>query len=405
MRAENDLSRVEFESLPVVKQTDTQSTPPIISRRKRFLFSAITVILLFLIAEGSFQVFYRVSVGRWLWEWWAIPIFEADPVRVYRTRANLDYLHRTSEFTARYLTDPVGMRTDEGKRQGPTISKPDDIFRILALGPSFTFGWGVNYEDAYIHRIAAGLKIPGKRVELVNLGTPSQPVSYQLKWLKELGHRYQPDLILQTVYGEMQYIDEDDKLPENQPSVRNGYLYPSDEMTFSLWLKQMRRYSALLFYGWHAYHAILHSKPESGDGREFYRKASPEEVTVDQGVQRYYGYLNFVNGAVTNQPQIAFLFIPMAYVIRPSDVTRVAHLGSTASPKEVRETATLLANALRTNHIQMINPTGALVEKDATTRMYHLYDIHFTAAGNKVVADYSLPVIQEFIRKSASNAH
>ena len=37
---------------------------------------------------------------------------------------------------------------------------------------SFAFGWGVNYEDAYLHRIVEGLRVPGKQVELVKLGTP-----------------------------------------------------------------------------------------------------------------------------------------------------------------------------------------------------------------------------------------
>src|SRR6185436_11307137 len=107
-----------------------------------------------------------------------------DPARVYRLKANLDYLHKTREFTAGYRTDEAGMRTD-GHTAVPAIPKSNDAFRVLALGPSFAFGWGVNYEDSYIYQIANGLRVPGKRVELINLGTPSQPISYQLKWLKE----------------------------------------------------------------------------------------------------------------------------------------------------------------------------------------------------------------------------
>ena len=130
------------------------SALPAMSKRKRILFTIVTVMLLALFAEASLHVFYRLSVGRWLWEWWAIPIFEADPIRVYRVKANLDYVHQTSEFTARYFTDSLGMRTAGGKQPAPAIAKPDGTYRILALGPSFAFGWAVNYEDSYVYRIA-----------------------------------------------------------------------------------------------------------------------------------------------------------------------------------------------------------------------------------------------------------
>src|SRR4051812_13342902 len=79
-----------------------------LSKWKRLLFILITGGFLLFFAEASLQVFYRLSVGRWLCEWWAIPIYEADPIRVYRLKSNLDYLHQTREFTARYRTDALG---------------------------------------------------------------------------------------------------------------------------------------------------------------------------------------------------------------------------------------------------------------------------------------------------------
>lgn len=366
------------------------------SKRKRILFIIATLGLVMLFAELSLHIFYRASVGRWLWEWWAIPIFEDDPVRVYRVKANLDYLHRTSEFTARYCTDESGMRTDCGEK-GPLLIKSDDTFRVLALGPSFVFGWGVNYDESYMHRIAKGLRIPGKRVELINLGTPSQPLPYQLKWLKAVGHRYQPDLIVQTVYGDIQHLDRDDTLPEKRPYVRRGYLYLSDKTAFALWIGRVRRYSTVLFYGWHVYHAARSSHVVQGDGREFYRKTASQSTAPDEQLRRYQGYIEFVHGAMTNKPQIVFVFVPMAHIVRPADVTRVAHHGDIPNPFEVRENAALLTGILGSNHVNMINPTDVLVENDKSTRMYNLYDIHFTSAGNKVVADHALPRIQQVL--------
>ncbi len=370
---------------------------PTLSKRKRIAFTFLIALFLALFAELSLHVFYKVSVGRWLWEWWAIPIFEADPIRVYRLKSNLDYLHRTREFTARYRTDAAGMRCLGGDPP-PPIQKSKDTFRILAFGPSFAFGWGVNYEDSYMYRIAAGLRVPGKRVELINLGTPSQPVSYQLKWLREAGHAYQPDLIVQTAYfDDLAAIDTDDTLPENRPVIRNGYLSSAEKMTPSLWLKSMRRYSALMFYGWHAYHAVTRGNDVSaGDGREFYRpSAEATNRSGEECLQRYRRYLQFIEENVTNKPAVAFIHVPLAYVVRPSDVGRVSMRAKMPDPLAVRERGLFQTSLLRSNDVNMIDPMDVLVEHDQKARMYNLYDIHFTPAGNKVVADYSLPFIQE----------
>jgi hypothetical protein len=383
-----------------VNRTQTTPSPASlsISRRKRILFTIATVILITLFAELSLQAFYRLSVGRWLWEWWAIPIFQADPVRAYRVKSNLDYVHKTSEFTARYCTDQNGMRTVCGQA-GPAVEKAAGTFRIMVLGPSFAFGWGVNYEDSYIYKIAQGLHVPGKRVELINLGTPSQPPPYQVQWLKAVGYRYEPDLIVQTVYGDIQSIDVGEVLPDNKPSVRNGYLYPAERMTLSLWIRRMRAYSAVFFYGWHVYDIVFRPRTASGDGREFYKPTDLESATAEKEVLRYKHYIDYVHRSVTNQPQIAFMFIAPSHVVRPADITRSANRGTEATPFEFRKKTAFIASMLKSNQINIIDPTDVLVENDKATRMYNLYDIHFTVAGNRVAAEYTLPIIQEMVRE------
>ena len=369
-------------------------------RGKRIVFVLITWVLLLAFMETSLQVFYRATVGRWLPEWWAIPIYETDPVRLYRVKGNLDFLHKTREYTARYYTNALGMRTD-AQRRLPEDPKPKDVFRILSLGPSFAFGWGVNYEDSYIYEIASALRVPGKRIELVNMGTPSQPVSYQLRWLKHSGG-YQPDLIIQTVYGYIFDVDANDKLTEDQPYVKDGYLYSTAKTSFRSWLKKMRLYSATLFYGWHLYATLsAHVTADTkvvGDGREFYRKIDLSENNIEaRTLAQYRDYLDFVYAAVTTKPQIVFLYVPFAYVVRPADISRVAHHGGKIDPLYESAKSTTLARMLCSNGVNMIDTTDALMEGDKSKRMYRLYDVHFTPDGNKTVASHSVPVIQRIL--------
>jgi hypothetical protein len=373
----------------------------ILSRRKRILFWLLTAALLAVFAELSLQLFYRLSVGQWLWQWWTAPIFEKDPIRVYRLKPNLDYLHKTSEYTARYCTDDAGMRSD-GHHASARVPKPPNTVRILSLGPSFAFGWAANYEDAYINRIVSGLRVPGKRIELVNLGTPAQPVCYQLKWLRETGYVYQPDIIVQTIYGYIDSVDPDDTLPEDRPSVRDGYLYPTEHMTFSMRIRWLRRYSALLFYGWHLYQAVSGLQTPAVAGTEFYKKAALSETNAPaECLKRYRGYIQFVHSVLTNEPPIVFIYVPPAWAVRPADFSRVAHHGNLPLPWALRERNALLVGVLRSNQVNVIDTLPALVQHDAQGRTYHLFDTHFTVLGNKVVADLATPIIQQILDSDA----
>ncbi len=361
---------------------------PRLSRRKQLLFYLVLGLLLLVFAEAALQVFYRASVGRWLWQWWAVPIYETDPVRLYRLKSHLDFTHRTREYTARYLTDARGLRIGEGEPSLPA-PKSNGVFRVLALGPSFAFGWGVNNEECYMRQIADGLRVPGRRIELVNLGTPSQPVSYQLKWLRETGHGDQPDLIVQTVFGSPGALECDDQLPPVRPKVRDGYL----QLQPVTWWKKLRLWSASLFYGWHLYQGVMDARAgAAGDGREFYRKE--ESVSDAECLRRYRSYLEFVRAAVTNRHQVVFLHVPQAHVVRPADHRRAK---DPVDPFDARRHAARITSLLRSNGIHFLNPTEALVEKDRSARMYYLYDIHFTPAGNNAVSEYVLPRLQSIV--------
>jgi hypothetical protein len=95
--------------------------------------------------------------------------------------------------------------------------------------------------------------------------------------------------------------------------------------------------------------------------------------------------------------------VPEAWEVRPADVVRVAHHGGDLNPIASRERMALLAGVLRTNQINFIDPTPDLVKHDGERRMYNLYDIHFTVAGNHVFAESALPAIQEIVLREQSS--
>jgi hypothetical protein len=89
---------------------------------------------------------------------------------------------------------------DLGYRGGP-IARPkaSDVFRVVFLGDSFTFGEGT--PDARIYpvvfeRALTDRRVGGKRVEAVNLGMPGADTGSELTTYRQVARALEPDLVV-----------------------------------------------------------------------------------------------------------------------------------------------------------------------------------------------------------------
>ncbi|GMR18019.1 MAG: hypothetical protein BMS9Abin33_0419 [Gammaproteobacteria bacterium] len=364
--------------------------------RKAF-FYLILLILQIALAEGILQAYYRIINGDYLAKRVDLPIFLPDPHRVYRVQSNLNYQHHTNEFSVTYNTDNFGFRAASPSKE-TSIKKPDGTYRIMFLGPSFNFGTANNYEDTFIALIGNGLVAPNADIDVINVGTPAQPPGFQLCWLQALGHEFQPDMIVQTVYGSPLLVETSCDMSGSLPIIKDGRLY-TQAPSFRLWFIAKAKQSAIVFYTWYLYQAVFApDKMEKGLGTEFYREGSPDTVDAGGILGPYNDYIDFVKNVVGDQVKIAFLYIPTSYVVHPEDRGRYA-LKVVSAPDEIRKLSARIESLLAENSIIYIDPTDALVDMATNNRMYYFLDIHFTAAGNKVLADLSIPVLQRLINE------
>lgn len=77
----------------------------------------------------------------------------------------------TSEFHCTVTTNALGLRDDEV----PPDPDPTEL-RILAIGDSFTYGWGVELAEAWPKVLEQQLRANGHRVRVHNLGCPGTTV-------------------------------------------------------------------------------------------------------------------------------------------------------------------------------------------------------------------------------------
>jgi len=97
-----------------------------------------------------------------------------------------------------------------------SIEKPDNTIRIVALGDSVGFGWGVNLEDVYTEVLEKELnKNLDKNYEVLNFAVPGFYTAQELRMLESKAIKYSPDIIL-VIYlfndAEVKSFHEYDKL-------------------------------------------------------------------------------------------------------------------------------------------------------------------------------------------------
>lgn len=133
-------------------------------------------------------------------------------------RARWDDKRGTPGF---YLSDPVlGQRLAPGYRgwfagvpvsinslgfrddREYAVEKVPGTFRIIVLGDSVTFGHGTLSSTTYPFLLEQRLKQwrPAVKWEVWNLGVPGYNTSQELAYLREVGERYQPDLVIVGFY-------------------------------------------------------------------------------------------------------------------------------------------------------------------------------------------------------------
>jgi hypothetical protein len=366
--------------------------------RRRLLFAVILAGVALLSIEIPLQIYYRVTAGEWLFRRTQPRIFEADATRCYRVKPNLDYEHRTNEFAIHVYTNAQGFRTDEA-RAPVAFEKPADVYRVLFLGPSFTFGWGSDHEDTFAARIARGLRVPGKRVELINVGTPAQPPEHQLCWFEQEGHRYQPDLVVQTSYGN-RVSPMPTACPERLdcPIVEDSLLYFAPPTVLRRLIATVKNFGSV-FYGFYLYNALVSQEkdPRVGMGKELYGPGGAAQADdLPALVESYLGFARFVRRLAGEATKVAIVHLPLSFQVHPGDRARWRHIIQVDPDEELARTRASIA-ALRAAGIVVIDPIDPLIEEARHERQFFWLDIHLTPAGNQTVANAALPVLQQLV--------
>lgn len=132
-------------------------------------------------------------------------------------RPNTAMRMRTSEFDVAIRINGQGLRDRTFSPEPPA-----GALRVLVLGDSQTFGYGVEAEQTYPKLLEAELSRELSRpVEVINAGVPGTGTAQQLHFLEEAGWALKPDMVIVGVFP---FNDLGDNGLSRLFAVRNGRL-------------------------------------------------------------------------------------------------------------------------------------------------------------------------------------
>lgn len=146
-------------------------------------FSLLLLSILEIISRLVYFQFDEDKIGQ------IVRILEQDPVLFWRQKANLSVIFQNT----RVQTNSLGLRNRNFE-----LKKDKNTLRIVCLGASPTFGWGVEAEDAYPYQLEKLLREkykPQSQIEVINAGVIGY-TSYQGSiFLKKEIVNFLPDVI------------------------------------------------------------------------------------------------------------------------------------------------------------------------------------------------------------------
>lgn len=121
--------------------------------------------------------------------------FEYDPDLGWRGRPGARGRFVGWEFSSEVRLNARGFRD----RDVPA-DKPPDVFRVVVLGDSITWGHGVEQAERYSDVLGEALRRRGLPVEVVNLAVSGYGTDQEFLLWKREGRRYCADLVLLGLY-------------------------------------------------------------------------------------------------------------------------------------------------------------------------------------------------------------
>lgn len=275
-----------------------------------------------------------------------------------------------------------------------TIPKPANTFRILALGDSVTHGVGIAPEYKFVRLLQTALqqRYPDSTIEVLNGGTDDYGAEQELLWLQQRGLRFEPDLIILTVY-----------MNDGRPLER------SNAITTSSFNLLMSRSAAYYYYSQAVRGLLIQQEMTQADFRFRYKDDfnagawinDPGALTeLIRAADQDWGLAWTEAGMAAMQDSLAALFdfvesrdIPLLVSLTPVAVQVQAEVEPTGSIGDLEQPQRELAAFTEARGVPLVDLLPMLRAHRSEALFFD--QAHYTIAGHALVAQALLAALDE----------
>jgi len=320
------------------------------SAKRLFLklgFSAAVFLLCIVVAEVTLHV---MGYGD-------LEVYDPDPHLYWRLRPNQNCFTKVNHQPVRI--NSLGTRGPEFQP-----SKPTQTIRILSLGDSRTFGWGLAEDQTYSARLGQMLQEKvgtARKVEIINAGVNGWSYDQMFVYFRDVGLGYHPDIVIVgEANGWTQFSEK------SSPDFVKKFM-------LRVRLKNVLRRSAI-------YHYAIELKLKN-----FYERHRARFIPVDPNQDPYFkeqqrkdpqeifhvAIEELCSTAVSNRVEPVVLFLPGLQELTATNPASLLRVKQTVAEKL---------------NIPLVDPTANL-RKGGESLYLEGDPVHFNAEGSRIVAE------------------
>ena len=169
---------------------------------RRSLFAISAVALSVIVTLGAIELGMRIFSPQ---THFSVAVNVWDRQLGLRQVPNCRGCLRTPEFDIDIVISSGGLRDREY-----SYAKPDNTRRVLCLGDSFTFGYGVEWDETFAKVLEEHLchgRSGGTQWQVLNAGVSGTGTAHQLAYLDSEGLKYDPDIVVVCFCGANDFSD------------------------------------------------------------------------------------------------------------------------------------------------------------------------------------------------------
>lgn len=118
-------------------------------------------------------------------------------ILVHEASPNLKLLYRPSPGASNQAQGVLNQINSQGFRDFEYLpEKKPGTKRIIFLGDSVVYGYGVKIEDTIAKQLEKKFRDAGENIEVLNFGVSGYDSVQEVEFLKELGLKFSPDLVI-----------------------------------------------------------------------------------------------------------------------------------------------------------------------------------------------------------------